>query len=121
MTEADILRSTYQDICRVYRPAKSKVDGETIYLGGTDGDLVYADIPCALSSRQGGKAQGTATTAKADADYTLFVSPEVCIEPHDTVVVYCMGFYITATAGVAMRYGSHNNVPLNLQKDGENE
>lgn len=118
MTEAEIIRSTYFDSCTVYRPVKTKVNGETVHLKGLDGEVVYKDVPCALSSKQGGKANQSPSSANVDADYTLYTHPTVRIEPNDTVVVICMEQKIICTAGLSMRYTSHNNTPLKLVKEG---
>ncbi len=122
MTEADILAATYDDICTVYRPRKTVLpSGESRFLKGLEGEVVYENIPCALSSPSGGKPTKTQTVVKVDTDYLLFVRPEVDIQPGDTVRVIRLGKanpkgkQTIALAGVADRQPSHNNVPLKLE------
>ena len=82
MTEADILASTYTDTCTVYRPQKvEQPSGESVFKKGLEGQVVYEGIPCALSSPSGGKLNQSQTTARVDTDFSLFVRPEVDIQP----------------------------------------
>jgi len=117
MTEADILAMTYTDTCTVYRPGKQKLgNGETVWGKGTAGQLVYTDIPCALSRPSGGKLQQGQITASIDTDYSLFVRLEVDIQPGDTVVARRLGREYVTVAGLAATHPSHNNIPLKLAK-----
>ena len=117
MTEADILASTYTDTCTAYRPGKTLLpSGESVFKKGLEGQVVYENIPCALSSPSGGKLNQTNTTARVDTDFSLFVRPEVDIQPGDTVVAVRLGKVFICGAGLAERHPSHNNVPLKLQK-----
>lgn len=117
MTEADILAMTYDDICIVYRPGKVTLSsGESVFKKGLEGQVVYKDIPCALSSPSGGKPAKGRTVVRVDTDYLLFVRPEVDIQPGDTVVVTRLGKQTVALAGLADRQPSHNNIPLVLER-----
>lgn len=118
MTEADILASTYTDTCTVYRPHKVvQSSGESVFKKRLEGQVVYEGIPCALSSPTGGKLKQSKTTASIDTDFSLFVRPEVDIQPGDTVAVVRLGRRFVCGAGLPERHPSHNNVPLKLQKD----
>ena len=118
MSEADILASTYTDACTVYRPQKvEQPSGESVFKKGLEGQVVYKDIPCALSSPAGGKLSQSKTTASVDTDFSLFVRPEVDIQPGDTVRVVRLGKAFVCGAGLAERHPSHNNIPLKLQND----
>lgn len=126
MTEADILAMTYDDTCTVYRPDKVVLpSGESRFLKGLEGVVVYENIPCALSSPSGaagGKPTKTQTVVRVDTDFKLFVRPEVDIQPGDTVRVTIMGKtnpqgkQTIALAGLPDRKPSHNNIPLKLEK-----
>ena len=117
MTEADILAMTYDDSCTVYRPGKVTLpSGESVFRKGLEGRVVYEDIPCALSSPSGGRPVKGRTVVRVDADYLLFVRPEVDIQPGDTVVVTRLGKQTVALAGLADRQPSHNNIPLKVDK-----
>lgn len=118
MTEADILASTYTDTCTVYRPYKVvQPSGESVFKKGLEGQAVYEGILCALSSPAGGKLNQGRATASVDTDFSLFVRPEVDIQPGDTVVAVRLGKRFVCGAGLPERHPSHNNVPLKLQKD----
>lgn len=114
MTEADILASTYDDLCSVYRPCKSlSEDGETEQLQR----LVYEALPCSLSRPSGGRRQREQPTPKAGADYTLFVRPEVEIKVSDILEIHQQGRLIKGIAGRGFYYPSHNEIPVTLFKE----
>lgn len=118
MTEADVLAATYDDLCSVYRPQKVTLSsGESAFLNGVEGKLVYMSMPCALSSMTGGKPYKSKTTVQTSSDYCLFVRPEVDIIQGDTVVVSHLGKTQIMLAGVPDRQSSHNNIPLKPQKE----
>ena len=118
MTEADILALTYTDRCIVFRPVKQVLpSGETVFQEGLEGQVVYAETPCALSSPSGGKLKQGRPVARVETAYILFVRPEVDIQPGDTVVVYHERRRYEAVAGLGMYYPSGGQVPLKLDKD----
>ena len=107
MQEADILAETYWDTVTVYRPFKDTLpSGESVFKSGTEGKMMYQDVPCALSSHSGG--------ALAQSSYSLFVRPEIDILENDFLVISRLGKVIEALAGAAERQPSHNNVPVRL-------
>ncbi len=117
MTEADILATTYNDTCTVYRPYKTTAANmETVFKQGINGNKAYENIPCALSSPSGGKLEQSPSTAKAPIDYMLFTRPEVDIQPGDTVVVTHLEKEYITQAGRGEFMVSHNNIPLQLAK-----
>lgn len=118
MTEADILAQTYMDRCIVFRPQRQELpSGETVFKTGLDGRVVYAETPCALSSPSGGKLGKRQPIFRVETDYTLFVRPEVDIQPGDTVVVFHAVRRYQCTAGLGMYYISGGQIPLKLTKD----
>lgn len=118
MTEADILARTYTDRCIVFRAGKHELPtGETVFGKGLDGQLIYSETPCALSSPSGGKLRQTATVAKVETDYMLYVRPEVDIQAGDTVVVFHEGRRYQLVAGQGMYYPSGGQIPMKLDKD----
>lgn len=117
MTEADILAKTYDGRCIVFRPGRKVLpSGETVFAKGLDGEVVYTETPCALSSPSGGKLQHTPSRAKVEVDYMLFVRPEVDIQAGDTVVVFHQGRRYQLEAGLGMYYPSGGQVPMKLDK-----
>ncbi len=118
MREADILAMTYYDQVTVYRPVKSQLsNGETVFKKRDEGQKVYEDIPCALSTHTGGEINREMPTASIPTQYSLFVRPEVEIEPNDYLEITCRGKVTRAVAGNAERQPSHNQVPLVLDKE----
>lgn len=114
MTEADILASTYDDLCSVYRPVKQLLkDGETEQVQ----QLVYDSLPCSLSRPSGGKRQRGQPVPKAGVDYTLFVRPEIKILVSDILEIHQQGRLIKGVAGRAFLYPSHNEIPVTLFKE----
>lgn len=117
--EAEILESTYDDTMTVYRPFKDTLPetGESVFLSGLDGRIIYENKPCALSSAGGGKASKNNETVKVESDYKLFYRPELNIEKNDTIEVLHKGLVYILTAGKDIRLGSHNELPVNETED----
>ena len=118
MTEADILATTYDDSCTVYRPFKTVLEnGETVFNDGVKGRVVYENLPCSLSRPSSSTPKKGTPTTVAPVEYTLFVRPEVDIQQSDTLVVLQQGHEIIVTAGRAAYYPSHNEIPAKLEKE----
>lgn len=118
MNEADILALTYEDKVTVYRAFKKILPtGESVFKKDLEGEVIYLDKECALSSQSGGKLSQTASIAKIPTEYSLFTRPEIDIQPNDYLVVLHLGKSIVAIAGLAARLTSHNNIPLKLEKE----
>lgn len=117
--EADILESTYCDKMTVYRPFKDTLPetGESVFLDGLEGKVIYENVKCALSSASGGKANKNNETVKVESDYKLFYRPELRIEKNDTVKVIHQEMTYMLTAGKEIRLGSHNELAVNDQED----
>lgn len=114
MNEADILASTYEDLCTIYRPFKDTLPetGESVFLSGLNGKVIYSNVPCALSSPSGGKAKKTDTVVKSDVEYILFYCPDVNIQVGDTVLILHLGRKYQVLAGEAEYYKSHNQLSI---------
>lgn len=118
MTEADILAATYEDTVTVYRAFKDTLPGgESIFKSGLEGNLVYKNVECALSTHSGGKLQQSKSTAKADTEFCLFTRPEIDIQPNDFLVIMHLGKEIETVAGFPECMKSHNNIPVRLDKE----
>lgn len=110
MTYSEILARLYSDTCTISRPAASEdADGETTF----SLSAVYTGVPCRVSrNSMRGSLNATDTTQDLSYDMLLFVAPGVTVEPGDVVAVTRQGNTITYTAGEAMAYSSHVEVPL---------
>ncbi len=118
MTEADILATTYDDTCTVYRPFKKELEsGETVFQDGLQGQVVYQDLACSLARPSGGKASKKTPVINAGVEYVLFTSPDIDIQQSDTIVVTQQGREIIVFAGRPAYYSSHNEVPVTLTKE----
>lgn len=118
MTEADILATTYDDTCTVYRPFKKVLEsGETAFQDGLQGQVVYRDLACSLARPTGGSPKREKPVIKAGVEYVLFVRPEIDIQQSDTIVVTQQGREIIVMAGRPAYYPSHNEVPATLTKE----
>ena len=114
MNEADILASTYDDLCSVYRPVKRVLEsGET----EQERQLIYEALSCSLSRPSGGRRQREQPAPKADVDYTLFVRPEIEILVSDFLEIHQQGRLIKGIAGRVFYYPSHNEIPVKLAKE----
>lgn len=118
MNEADILAMTYWDTATVYRPFKEQLNnGETVFKKREEGQKVYENIPCALSTHTGGSLNREMPAGSVPTQYSLFVRPEVEILPNDYLEIKSRGKVTKAVAGLPERLPSHNNVPLILEQE----
>lgn len=118
MTEADILATTYEDRVTVYRAFKDTLpSGETIFKVKEEGQIIYTGIPCALSTHTGGSLNRELPAGSVPTQYSLFVHPEIEIEPNNYLLISHRGRITKALAGLADRQSSHNEVPLILEKE----
>lgn len=118
MIEADILATTYEDSVTVYRNVKDTLPtGESVFRCGLEGDRVYDNIECALSTYTGGKLQQSKSIAKTETNFCLFTRPEIDIQPNDFLVILHLGETIEAIAGFSQRMTSHNNIPIQLENE----
>ena len=118
MTEADILALTYEDTVTVYRPFKDRLpNGETAFHRKAAGRKVYESISCALSTHTGGTLNRELPAGSVPTQYSLFVRPEIEIEPNDYLEIKQRGRLTKAMAGLAERQPSHNQVPLVMEQE----
>lgn len=118
MSEADILATTYDDTCTIYRPGPVELpSGETVFKKGREGQMIANDVPCALSGHSGGSLRQSPSTAKAPTTFSLFTRPEVDVQAGDTLVIRRLGREIVSLAGLPDYQPSHNNIPLIMKKD----
>ena len=90
------------DICRVLRPKKEKINGEVIYL---DPEVVYEFVPCHLSRGALAPAEQSQSTATVDYKYTLFTDNKYIIRPNDIIEVTTLQQqYFKLRAGQTKRY-----------------
>lgn len=114
MTEADILSSTYEDTCTIYRTLKTILKtGETVF----EEMALYHDMICSLSFASGGKIEQSKSTAITKTEYKLFVRPEVDIQANDTIIITRLSKKIVCIAGLSHDYISHKEIPLILKKE----
>lgn len=116
MTEAEILATTYFDVMDVFRPRKVIVEGESKFLKGLDGEKIYSDIPCSLSSSPGGTLEKGEVTLTNSGSYVVFCKPDIVIKVNDfielTVKVPGTTKKYSLTAGKARLYPSYLSIPV---------
>lgn len=116
MTEAEILATTYDDVMNVYRPQKVVVDGESKFLKGLDGEKIYSNIPCSLSSSSGGALDAGEAVSKNTGSYVVFCKPTISIEENDYIDLRVQASGMTKKysliAGKARIYPSHLYIPV---------
>ncbi len=117
MTEAEILKSTYLDKMTVFRPKKTKVDGETIFLKGKKGCKVYENEPCSLSIKSISQLSDKGAFYTSASEYKIFASPDIEIKANDTVVVMRGNTSYEMIAGESFLYPeSHIEVKLKREE-----
>lgn len=111
--EADIIAETYYHTAKVFRPTPV-IDK----LGFDDfkDELVYDDIPCAVSFTSGSTENITDTTQPINYIGVLFARPEIDIKAGDWIVADVLGHKREFRAGEGIVYQSHIEVPL-IRKD----
>jgi hypothetical protein len=113
MIDAQILETTYFDICTIKRKEKAKdpETGVTI----TKEVTISKDIRCALSKKD---SQVMNQTEVGSLSYThlLFTGPNVDILAGDSVDVTSFGITETFIASKPFRYSSHKEVYLTLKE-----
>lgn len=108
MTEADILASTYTHKCDVIRRVEIKAGGWDKYEDLT----ICADLACAVSFSSMPTGGETDTVQRIDYIASLFVRPEIDIQPGDRIKAVIEGQDYDFLANEPRRYPSHNQVPL---------
>lgn len=97
--------SVFRDsICIIKRPAKTVVEGETIW---TEPEVVYADVPCHLSVKSVNPVEQSESTADIKYSFKLFTdaSAGVDIKANDIVeVTTAQGQVFSLKAGESIRY-----------------
>lgn len=108
MNEADILAATYYHTCTVKRPTAAKHNDWDDF----DKRVVYRGLPCAVSFTQLANGGETETVQHVDYVATLFVRPEIVIQPGDEIHADVHGQAYVFVANEPARYPSHLEVPL---------
>ncbi len=120
MTEADILATTYEDSCAIFRPKLSTDKLRSTFVE----EKIAEGVPCAIT--QGGGAAvsqskhfafaNPAYSTAARTGFALHTRPGVDIQANDRLEVTHMGQTTTYYAGRPAAYISHKFIPLTLEK-----
>lgn len=90
------------DICKVSRPAKEKVNGEVVYLTPS---VVYDNIMCNLSKNKLTAVNQSQSIATLDYNFVLFTDCNINIQPNDIIEVTTReGQQFKLRAGQSKRY-----------------
>ena len=111
--EADILAQTYYHTATIKRP-KHTTRG---YFDDYKEEIVYEDIPCAISFTQGSTEDLTDTTQPIQYIAKLFARPEIEVKEGDIVLANVLGHDYEFRAGEGYSYQSHIEVPLIRNED----
>lgn len=106
--EADILAQTYYHRATVKRPTHMR-DG---YFDDYTDEILYEDIPCAISFKGGSTTGESDTTQRIEYTSTFFGRPELRIEAGDIVIADIFGVEYTYLCGEGTIYQSHIEIPL---------
>lgn len=112
-SEADIIAETYYHTAKVLRPTPSE---DELGFDSFNNEVVYDDIPCAISFTSGSTENITDTTQPINYIATLFARPEIDIKAGDWIVSDVLGHKREFRAGEGVVYQSHIEVPL-IRKD----
>lgn len=117
MSEEDILDTTYDAACSIYRMGASTKDPDT-KLTKQQKLLISENVPCAISSQIGGKLNLTDGYGHLNSDYVLFCRPKVDVKEGDQITILTKaGQTFKLWAGRPFIYvDSHAEVPLTEEK-----
>lgn len=114
--EIEIIASTFDNTCAIYRPTLKTLDsGESVFKDKQEGTLIYKDLSCSLCSPSGGKLSYNKPTYKVPTDDLLFVKPDIDIQANDYLVIDQYGHEVIARAGRTDYCLSHNEVHVILE------
>lgn len=111
--EADIIAETYYHTAKVFRPSPSV---DELGFDSFENELIYDDIPCAVSFASGSSENITDTTQAINYIAVLFARPDIEIRAGDWIVADVLGHKYEFRAGEGVVYQSHIEVPL-IRKD----
>lgn len=108
--ERTVIERTYFDKCKIYR----KVDSQENSITKQRRQLIYENIPCALSKQRQSIPTKQENYNENHQEHLLFISPELEIKPGDEVEVTlgATGGKERFWAGQGFIYPSHQQVPL---------
>ncbi len=112
LLDREVLEATYFDTFSCFRPIKKKVDGESVFLKGKEGERIYTDEPCALSVKKVSVLSEKETHYETYLEYKIFASPDKEVMPNDFIVVVSNGRTYKFLAGASACYISHNEISL---------
>lgn len=111
--EASIIADTYYHTCTIKRPVHKMRGNFDDYVM----EVVYEDIPCAVSFTQGSKEDLTDTTQPIQYLAKLFARPEIEVKAGDIIFANVLGHEYEFKAGEGYPYQSHIEVPLIRNED----
>ncbi len=112
LVDKEVLASTYFDSFSTFRPIKKKVKGETLFLKGEEGEIIYSDEPCAICVKKVSALNDKGSHYETSLEYKIFTLPDKQIKENDFVVVVSSGRVYKFLAGATAHYESHNEVIL---------
>lgn len=107
--EADILAETYYHTASVLRPIP---DVDELGFDTFVDEVVYDEIPCAISFTSGSTENITDTTQPINYIAVLFARPDINIQAGDWIVAWVLDNMYEFRAGEGVVYQSHIEVPL---------
>lgn len=111
--DAQILETTYFDICTIKRKEKAKDPNTGVTT--TKEVTILKDVKCALSKKDS-QVMNQAEVGNLSYTHLLFVGPNIDILAGDTVDVTSFGITETFIASKPFKYSSHKEVYLALKE-----
>ena len=112
--DAQILETTYFDICTIKRKEKAKDHNTGVTT--TKEVTMSKDVKCALSKTDNRQVMNQAEVGNLSYTQLLFIGPNVDILAGDSVEVTSFGITETFIASKPFRYSSHKEVYLTLKE-----
>ncbi len=114
LSDRSVLESTYFDKFSSFRPIKKKINGESIFLKGRDGECLNTNKPCALSVKSVSALSSTDSHYESRLEYKIFTSPDTDVKENDFLVIEAGGRTYEFLAGASAYYSSH--IEINISK-----
>ncbi len=110
--DRSVLDSTYFDTLSSFRPIKKKINGESIFFKGRNGEIINNCVPCALSVKSVSSLSATDSHYESRLEYKIFTSPDTDIKENDFLLIESCGRVYEFKAGASAYYPSHIEISV---------
>lgn len=122
--ERDVLEKYYTDTCDVYKPSKTTNNNLSQINFTVSAQSVICQLTYKNSTQIGRNRRERDVAVFVDTDASIYMPPEVDVEPGDKIVVHKFGRYFTSKSkdftflvvGIPKMYPTHQEVDVNRER-----